>query len=226
MDEDLILEASNQWWFHSDGQIKCTSYCGMTNSKEGAGVEILPWLCQLLSTLHSWVFKAHNSTNRVAKGATLEMARQMWSGIPRSKGCCCVGRTDAQIIGLWGALRSPYRCFRLRYWRVLMQEGHPVAYKSRKLDETERWYPVHEKEMTVVVHCLRVWQHYLLGSRFVLRTNNIALSYFQTQKKLSLKQARWQDFLVEFDMAMKYKPERANVVADLLSRKVERVNAI
>ncbi|KAJ8499601.1 hypothetical protein OPV22_010153 [Ensete ventricosum] len=39
---------------------------------------------------------------------------------------------------------------------VLMQEGHPVAYKSRKLNETERRYPVHEKEMTAAVHCLRV----------------------------------------------------------------------
>ena len=108
---------------------------------------------------------------------------------------------------------------------VLMQEGHPVAYESRKLNETERRYPVHEKEMTAVIHCLRVWRHYLLGSRFVLRTDNIALSYFQTQKKLSPKQARWQDFLAEFDMAMEYKPGKANVVADALSRKVECVNA-
>lgn len=50
---------------------------------------------------------------------------------------------------------------------VLMQEGHPIAYESRKLNETERRYTVQEKEMTAVVHCLRTWRHYLLGSRFV-----------------------------------------------------------
>ncbi|KAE8657632.1 hypothetical protein F3Y22_tig00116984pilonHSYRG00043 [Hibiscus syriacus] len=33
---------------------------------------------------------------------------------------------------------------------VLMQEGHPVAYESRKLNETERRYTVHEKEMTAM----------------------------------------------------------------------------
>ncbi|KAJ8511859.1 hypothetical protein OPV22_002293 [Ensete ventricosum] len=109
---------------------------------------------------------------------------------------------------------------------VLMQEGHPVAYESRKLNETERRYPVHEKEMTAVVHRLRVWRHYLLGAPFVLRTDNVALSYFQTQKKLSPKQARWQDFLAEFDIVMEYKLGKANVVADALSRKVELVNAI
>ncbi|XP_039038705.1 uncharacterized protein LOC120176331 [Hibiscus syriacus] len=74
---------------------------------------------------------------------------------------------------------------------VLMQEGHPVAYESRKLNETETRYTVHEKEMTAVVHCLRTWRHYLLGSKFVVFTDNVANSYFLTQKKLSPKQARW-----------------------------------
>ena len=44
---------------------------------------------------------------------------------------------------------------------VLMQEGHSVAYESRKLNDTERRYTVQEKEMTAVVHCLRAWRHYL-----------------------------------------------------------------
>ena len=66
---------------------------------------------------------------------------------------------------------------------VLMQEGHPIAYESRKLNETERRYTVQEKEMTVIIHCLRVWRHYLFGTKFVIMTDNIATSYFQTQKK-------------------------------------------
>ncbi|KAK3030029.1 hypothetical protein RJ639_038128 [Escallonia herrerae] len=81
----------------------------------------------------------------------------------------------------------------------LMQEGHPIAFESRKLNDTERRYTVQEKEMTAVVHCLRTWRHYLLGSRFLIKTDNIATSYFQSQRKLSPKQVRWQDFLAEFD---------------------------
>nr|GFB98569.1 uncharacterized protein [Tanacetum cinerariifolium] len=104
---------------------------------------------------------------------------------------------------------------------VLMQDGHPIAFENRKLNETERKYTVQEKEMTPVVHCLRILRHYLLGSRFVIKTDNIATSYFQTQKKLSPKQARWQDFLAEFDYQLEYKPGKANVVADALSRKAE-----
>ncbi|XP_022864502.1 uncharacterized protein LOC111384459 [Olea europaea var. sylvestris] len=104
---------------------------------------------------------------------------------------------------------------------VLMQEGHPIAFESRKLNDTERRYTVQEKEMTAIVHCLRVWRHYLLGSRFMIKMDNVATSYFQTQKKLSPKQARWQDFLAEFDYVMEYKPGKVNVVADALSRKAE-----
>ncbi|KAL5835882.1 hypothetical protein ACOSQ3_015434 [Xanthoceras sorbifolium] len=102
-----------------------------------------------------------------------------------------------------------------------MQDGHPIAFESRKLNDTERRYTVQEKEMTAVVHCLRTWRHYLLGSHFVIRIDNVATSYLQTQKKLSPKQARWQDFLAEFDYALEYKPGKANVVADALSRKAE-----
>ena len=56
-------------------------------------------------------------------------------------------------------------------------------------------------------------------SAFVVKIDNVAASYFQTQKKLSPKQAWWQDFLAEFDYVMGYKPGRGNVVADALSRK-------
>ncbi|XP_054805380.1 uncharacterized protein LOC129308324 [Prosopis cineraria] len=104
---------------------------------------------------------------------------------------------------------------------VLMQERHPIAYESRKLNDTERRYTVQEKEMSAIIHCLRTWRHYLLGSKFTIMTDNVATSYFQTQKKLSSKQARWQDFLAEFDYRLEYKPGKANVVADALSRKAE-----
>ncbi|XP_016193075.1 uncharacterized protein LOC107634007 [Arachis ipaensis] len=72
-----------------------------------------------------------------------------------------------------------------------------------------------------MVHCLRTWRHYLLGSHFIVKTDNVATSYFQTQNELSPKQARWQDFLTEFDFEFEYKLGKTNVVADVLSRKAE-----
>ena len=102
-----------------------------------------------------------------------------------------------------------------------MQDRHPIAFENSKLNESKQRYTVQEKEMTAIVHCLRTWRHYLLGSKFVVKTDNVATSYFQSQKKITPKQARWQDFLAEFDYVMEYKLERGNVVVDTLRKKDE-----
>lgn len=70
--------------------------------------------------------------------------------------------------------------------------------------------------MTAVIHCLRTWRHYLLGSHLTVYTDNVATSYFQSQKRLT--PTRWQDFLAEFDYTLEYRPGKVNVVADALSR--------
>ena len=70
--------------------------------------------------------------------------------------------------------------------------------------------------MTTIVHFLRTWRHYLLGSKFVVKTDNVATSYFQSQKKITPKQARLQDFLAEFDYVKEYKQGKGNVMVDTL----------
>ena len=100
---------------------------------------------------------------------------------------------------------------------VLVQEVHPVAFESRKLNAVEQRYSAHEKEMIAVIHCLETWKHYLMGTRFVVVTDNVANTFFTTQKKLTAKQARWQEFLADFDLV--WWPGRHNQVADALSRK-------
>jgi hypothetical protein len=39
---------------------------------------------------------------------------------------------------------------------VLVQEGHLIAFESRKLNDDEHKYSKHKKEMTIVVHCLGI----------------------------------------------------------------------
>lgn len=102
---------------------------------------------------------------------------------------------------------------------VLVQEGHPLAFESRKLKSAEQWYSAHQKEIMVVVHCLGIWKHYLLGAVISVVTNNVANIYFKTQKKLSPKLARWQQFLADYDFMWVHRPGRQNQVVDALSRK-------
>lgn len=68
----------------------------------------------------------------------------------------------------------------------MVKDGHPITYESHKLNDMEHQYTVQEK-MSVVVHCLRTLRHYLLDTKFVVKNDNFATSYFQTRKKLSLK---------------------------------------
>jgi len=103
--------------------------------------------------------------------------------------------------------------------RILVQEGRPVAFESKKLSEMERRWPTHEKEMWAVIHCLKTWGHYIGSKDVVMWTNNVTLKYFATQPKLSSKQARWQDTLALFNVDIRHKPEKDNVVPDALSRK-------
>jgi hypothetical protein len=100
---------------------------------------------------------------------------------------------------------------------VLVQEGRPVAFESKKLSETERRWPTHEKEMWAIIPCLKTWGHYIGSKDVVVWTDNVTLKYFATQPKLSLKQVRWQDTLALFNVDIQHKPGKDNVVPDALS---------
>ena len=86
------------------------------------------------------------------------------------------------------------------------------------MKDIEQRYYVHKKEMVVVMN-LEGWRHYLLGTKFTVVTDNVANTYFKTQKKLTLNQARWQEYLVEFNFVWVHKLRRWNQVANALSCK-------
>jgi hypothetical protein len=90
--------------------------------------------------------------------------------------------------------------------RVLMQDGRPVPFQSKKLNEMERRWPTHEKEMWVVIHCLKIWDHYIGSKDVMVWTNNVTLKYFTIQPRLSSKQVRWQNTLALFNVDIRHKP--------------------
>lgn len=101
---------------------------------------------------------------------------------------------------------------------VLMHEGHLIAYKSQKI--ILRITTMYKRKIDNHPW-LRVWLHYILGSWFIIMTDNITTCYLQTKKKLNQKQARWSDFLVEFNYIMEYKLGRAKMVANALSQRAK-----
>ena len=62
----------------------------------------------------------------------------------------------------------------------LSQDGHPIAYESRKLTLAELKYDIYEKELTTVIHTLKIWKYFLIGNEFIVETDHQSLKYFLT----------------------------------------------
>ena len=78
---------------------------------------------------------------------------------------------------------------------VLMQDGKVVAYASRQLRIHEKNYPTHDLELAAVVFVLKIWRHYLYGSRFEVFSDHKSLKYLFDQKELNMRQRRWLELL-------------------------------
>ena len=72
--------------------------------------------------------------------------------------------------------------------------------------------------MLAIVKALQAWRVYLLGVHFTVVTDHSSLRFLNTQPNLSTRQARWMEFLAEYDYEITYLPGKGNVVADALSR--------
>jgi hypothetical protein len=103
---------------------------------------------------------------------------------------------------------------------VLMQEGQVIAYASRQLRRHEEHYPTHDLELAAVVHALKIWRHYLLGNICHIYTDHKSLKYIFTQSELNMRQRQWLKLIKDYELEIHYHPDKANVVADALSRKV------
>ncbi|KAD4982307.1 hypothetical protein E3N88_18978 [Mikania micrantha] len=92
----------------------------------------------------------------------------------------------------------------------------------------EKNYTTHDLELGAVVFALKIWRHYLYGTKCIIFTDHKSLQHIFDHKELNMRQRRWVEPIGDYDCAIKYHPDKAKVVADVLSRKesTKRVRAL
>ena len=148
---------------------------------------------------------------------------------------------SAQCTASWNLLKSALRSATLMYHPVftepfhvyldasvgaiggaLMQEHDgqlcPVAFIARKMTPAELNYITTEQELLALVYCFQKWRCYLDGTKVLAHTDHEPLTWLQTQKSPSRRQARWLEYLSRFQFTTLYVRGDENVVADALSR--------
>ncbi|GJY63092.1 putative reverse transcriptase domain-containing protein [Tanacetum coccineum] len=76
---------------------------------------------------------------------------------------------------------------------VLMQNKKVIAYAFPQLKIHENNYTTHDLELGAVVFALKMWRHYLYGTRCTVFTDHKSLQHILDQKELNMRQRRWKE---------------------------------
>ena len=101
-----------------------------------------------------------------------------------------------------------------------VQDGveRTIAYGSLTLTPTQQRYCTTRKELLAVVTFVRLFRHYLLGRKFLLRTDHSSLVWLTRFRYLEGQLSRWLEELSQYNMEILHRPGKKHLNADVLSR--------
>jgi len=96
---------------------------------------------------------------------------------------------------------------------------HPVAFYSHTFNATESNYDICDKELLAIFKAFKKWRYYLEETLVPVEvfTDHKNLVYFCESKVLSHHQARWSEFLLQFNLIIKFRPGRLEAKPDTLT---------
>ena len=95
----------------------------------------------------------------------------------------------------------------------------PVSFASRSLSKAESNYPAHKLEFLALKWAVtKRFHEYLYGNEFTVYMDNNPLTYILTTAKLDATGHRWVAALAAYNFTLHYRPGKANIDADMLSR--------
>jgi len=99
-------------------------------------------------------------------------------------------------------------------------EIYPITFHSRTFSTLELNYDIHNKELLAIFKAFKIWRHYLEGftSPIDIVTDYKNLEYFSTTKILTRRQARWSEYLSQFNLVIHFCPRRLGTKLNTLTR--------
>lgn len=102
---------------------------------------------------------------------------------------------------------------------VLSQEGHPLAFFSRKMCPRMQQSSVYVRELFAITEAVKKWREYLIGRHFHIYTDQKSLKELLVQTIQTPEQQKRAAKLQGFSFDIHYKLGKTNLVVDALSRK-------
>ena len=98
---------------------------------------------------------------------------------------------------------------------------YPIGFYSHVLNGHEPNWEIHDKELFAIIEAFHKWRPELMSvqDRLAVYTDHRSLEYFMTTKVLTSKQARWMEFISDFNFQIMFTPGKDNQKADILSRR-------
>ncbi|GJW41603.1 putative reverse transcriptase domain-containing protein [Tanacetum coccineum] len=109
---------------------------------------------------------------------------------------------------------------------VLMQKEKVIAYASRQLKVHEKNYTIHDLELGAVLFALKMWRHYLYGTKYVMFTDHESLKHILDQKELNMRQRWWLELLSDYNCEIRYHIGKTNVILSAQSEARKEKNFI
>lgn len=99
----------------------------------------------------------------------------------------------------------------------------PVAFMSKKMSPAECNYEIYDKELLAIIRAFEEWRPECAGTPVEdpvkILTDHRNLEHFMTSKQLNRRQARWAEFLSEFNFHITYRPGVQGTKPDSLTRR-------
>ena len=101
---------------------------------------------------------------------------------------------------------------------VLTQNKYPVAYFSKKMSSSLQKQSAYVRELYALTKAVAKFRHYLLGHKFVVKTDQKSLRTLMEQSLQTPEQQKWLHKFLGYEFTIEYKPGKDNILVDALSR--------